>query len=444
MTVYTDGANPLCASKTAAAGCWAVDETTWSYIAGSNAGGVVTWTVDGLDTSTTTPTIRRSSIVHVGISKRDVVGAVFYWSTTSAGIRRANITDATPEDYITGNPGTTYTSPTDKVNCVACHTVSRDGKYLAAPVQAMSGNGLWIAQVTANAPPTPLVKDVANTMGNGFASISPDDSQVAVAWNGKLWTVNRATGAFGQNIALGGNLQATHPDWSPDNTQLAFATGNGDAPANASIDLIPYLNPGWDAPTTLVASSGTGPMATSNLFPMFSPDGKWIAFSRGKGGHGDITAQLWVVGATPSAAPVEMINANRVVSNMLGDGQTENNQPTWAPPGDLYWVAFNSQRAYGVVNKPGTQQIWVAAVDPTKLGTGVDPSYPAFRLQFQGLTENNHRAFWTLDVRDNPDGGAPPDMAQPAGDMATMCIGNGMTCDPVRSLLRLELRMRLR
>jgi hypothetical protein len=129
------------------------------------------------------------------------------------------------------------------------------------------------------------------------------------------------------------------------------------------------------------------------------------------------------------SVPVEMINANRVVSNVLGDGQTENNQPTWAPPGDLYWVAFNSQREYGVVTKEGTQQIWVAAVDPSKLGGTIDPSYPAFRLQFQGLTENNHRAFWTLDVRDTPDGGV--DMAQPVTDMAHACKTAGASCDPV-------------
>jgi hypothetical protein len=37
-------------------------------------------------------------------------------------------------------------------------------------------------------------------------------------------------------------------------------------------------------------------------------------------------------------------------------------------------------------------------VDPTKIAQGMDPSYPAFRVPFQGLDENNHRAFWTLDI----------------------------------------------
>ena len=39
-------------------------------------------------------------------------------------------------------------TPTDKVKCVACHVVSRDGKYMAAPVSAMSGNSLWVMEVT--------------------------------------------------------------------------------------------------------------------------------------------------------------------------------------------------------------------------------------------------------------------------------------------------------
>jgi Tol biopolymer transport system component len=436
VTVYTDGTHALCAGKTPAAGCWEADETAWSYIAASNAGQTVTWTVDALDTTTATPTVRRAAPITLGFSKRDVAGAIFYWSTTSAGVRRANISAAVPEDYITGKPATTYTNPTNTVQCVACHTVSRDGKYLLAPVQASSGQSLWITQVTPTPPPTPLVTSIANTGGHGFATISPDDVTVVASWNGKLWPVDRATGVASPNIALGALMNGTMPDWSPDNTQLVFSTGSGDGPSGASLAVIPYNNGTWGAARSIVAAN-----TLSNLFPSFSPDGKWIAYSRGKGGHGDLTAQLNVV-AQDGTGPIQLTNADCMVNNTNTMNAvppkntsclTENNQPTWAPPGDLYWVAFNSQRAYGVVTQPGTQQIWVAAVDPNKLGGGMDPSYPAFRLQFQGLNENNHRAFWTMDIRDNlpADGGVPPDMSMPPGDMAHMCIANGATCDPV-------------
>ena len=418
VTLFTDGQHALCRTKPGAA-CWEADEMAWWYIAGANAGETVVVTVDALDTSTTPATIRRSVPITIGFSKQNVDGAIFYWSTTSAGIRRANISAAVPENYIVGRPPTTYANPADQVKCVACHVVSRDGKYMLAPVSASSGNSLWIMEVTRAAPPTPLVKEVPNTSGKGFATISPDNARVVAAWGGKMWMLDRATGATTGQLPLAG-MSGTHPDWSPDGKQLVFATGKGDAPGGAGLATIPWSNGAWGTPQVIAPPAGS-----SNLFPMHSPDSAWIAYSRGKGGHGDLTAQLWVVRAA-GGAPIELVKANRVVSNQMGDGQTENSQPTWAPPGDYQWIAFNSQREYGLVLPKGTQQIWVAAIDPAKAAQGVDPSYPAFRLQFQGLDEDNHRAFWTLDVRDPgpvPDAGAPPD-----GPSAPVCVRNGAAC----------------
>ncbi len=417
VTIFTGGAHMLCAGKTPAAGCWEADELAWSYIAASNAGETVTWTVDALDTTTTPATVRRGTAITIGFSKHDVSGAIFYWSTTSAGVRRANVADAVPEDYIIGKPGTIY--PGDQVKCVACHVVSRDGKYMAAPVSASSGNSLWILGVTAMAPPDPLVKQVANTGGHGFATISPDDAYVVAAWGGAMWSVDLATGAFIGDLPLAG-MKATQPDWRPDQSELVFANASGDAPAGASLALMSFTAGTWGAPSVLAPAAGK-----SNLFPMFSPDGQWVAYSRGKGGHGDLSAQRYLV-PEAGGTPVELVNANRVVSNQMGTGQTENSQPTWAPPGDLNWIAFNSQREYGVVSPAGTQQIWVTAVDTDTALSGADPSFPAFRLQFQGLAENNHRAYWTQDIRkppNAPDAGPPPDSG--------MCIAAGGTCDPV-------------
>jgi hypothetical protein len=426
VTVYSNGQHADC--TTAGSGCWEADEESWFLIAYGNAGQTVQVTVDGLDTTTQPATVRRSQPITIGFSKQDVTGAIFYWSTTSAGIRRANIAASRPEDYITGKPSTTYANPADQVKCVACHVVSRDGKYMVAPVDAASGKSLWVMEVTKDAPPNPLVKKIANTDSHGFATISPDDATVIAAFMGKMWTVDRATGAFGANLPLG-TLKATHPDWSPDGKQVVFATAAGDAPAGAALATIPFQNGQWGTPQTLVPPPMNGnKVAGTNLFPMHSPDGKWVAFTRGvKGGHGDLSYQLWT---TPAAggAPVELVNANRVVSNAVTDGLHENAQPTWAPPGDFHWVAFNSVRPYGVVLPKGTQQIWVAAVDPAKLAQGgVDPSYPAFRLQFQGLKEDNHRAYWTLDVR-YPDQPPPP---PPPTDGGEMCVPEGERCDLV-------------
>jgi hypothetical protein len=426
VTVYNDGVHGLCAGANPPAGCWEVDEQAWNFIAASNAGKTATWTVDALDTTTSPATVRRSEAITIGFSKQDVEGAIFYWSTTSAGVRRGKISKQDPEDYIVGKPGTTYPDG-DQVKCVACHVVSRDGKYMAAPVSADSGGSLWILEVTVDPPPTPLVKVVEETGGHGFATISPDNVNVVAAWKGKMWRVDRATGAYIDELPTGA-LEGTHPDWSPLGMEVVFATGAGDSPGGSSLAKIPFLGDAWGQPAELLAPPNGG----SNLFPMFSPDAAWIAFAQGNGGHGDPSAQLMVIDSA-GGQPVELIQANRVTSNQMTDGQYQNSQPTWAPPGDYDWIAFNTKREYGVVLDEGTQQIWVAAIDTEKAALGMDPSYPAFRVPFQGLEENNHRAFWTLDISDGTGGSGGMGAGGEGGGGQTCAdiLGVGEVCDPL-------------
>jgi WD40 repeat protein len=427
LTVFTDGANPLCAGKNPAAGCWEADATAWAYLAGSNAGATVTWNLDALDTSTPTPTVRRAArAITIGFSKRNVNGAIFYWSTSAAGVRRANIADPAPEDYVAA--GTAYTSPSDTVKCVACHVVSRDGQYLVASTQSQQwAQTQWVYQVTAQPPPGRLLEGLANTNGHTFATISPDDRYlVASSGAGAMWQLDRATGTKLVDLPLGG-VFGTQPDWSPDNTQIVFSVGKGDGSSPSAIDVLGFGGgTTWSGPpVTLVANGGK-----ANLFPQFSPDGRYVAFARGNSAaHGEKTLHLQLTAAQPGSTVVALDNANCKLNNGPDNCDTENSQPTWAPPGDLQWIAFNTQRAYGVVSPGGVQQIWVAAVDPAALGGTADPSFPAFRLQFQGLAENNHRAYWTLDIRETPP--PPPVDAGPGPD--AMCIQTGHTCDQVGS-----------
>jgi hypothetical protein len=428
VTVFSDGVHPTCtaANPNPPAGCWEADEKAWAFIAASNAGSTATMTLDALDAGMPAK-IHRAAAITIGFSKQDVKGAIFYWSTTSAGVRRGRLTQKDPENYVAGKPPTDYTAAGKGiVKCVACHTVSRSGKTMVAPTQSSVFEGMWIYQVTPDAPPKPIVTPVANTKGHGFGTISPDDTRVVVAYGGKMWEVNAADGMKIVDLPLAGKL-GTHPDWSPDNTQLAFATGSGDAPGGASIALIPYMgNDTWGMPKVLQAPK-TG---LSNISPMFSPDGKWIAYGMGKGGHGDVTEQLLLVNAA-GGTPIELIAANRVVNNGTTLGQHQNASPTWAPPGDLNWVAFNSMRPYGVVLPQGTQQIWAAAIDLDKAAKGQDASYPAFRIPFQGLAENNHRAFWTLDISMSSSSSSSSSSSGGGGMMCMTKLALGAKCDPL-------------
>jgi hypothetical protein len=425
VVVFTDGAHGLCATANPAAGCWEVGETVWDFIAGSNAGATAEWTVEALDTSTDPPTIRQSAPITLGFSKQDVKGAIFYWSTTSAGIRRGRISEQNPEDYVVGKPAATQYG-NDAIRCVACHVVSRDGKYLAAPTESLDTKSLWVYEVTAAAPPNPLVTSIANTGGHGFATISPDDVNMVASYKGLMWQLDRATGTKIGDLPLG-STKGTQPDWSPAGDEVVYANQDGDAPSGAGLSRIPFNNGTWGSPSVFLPP----PSGKSNLFPMFSPNADWIAFAQGKGGHGDDTAQLFVIASQGSTTPIEMVNANRVTSNETTDGQYQNSQPTWAPPGDLHWVAFNTKREYGVVSPEGRQQIWVAAVDTTKAGMGVDPSYPAFRVPFQGLNEDNHRAFWTLDITEGSGGGGGGGGGTTTGGGCSTILTTNDPCDPL-------------
>lgn len=422
IAIYTDGVHPDCANNASAA-CWEADASTWLAIAGSNAGAAVHLTIDGVAQGDST--VYRAPGIDLGFSKRDVRGAIFYWSTTAAGIRRASVSDNAPEAYVVAKPVPTILNGSSKVQCVACHTVSRSGKKLFAGTQTSTATGEFVYDVTLQPPPNPVLTTQISTQNKGFGAFSPDDKRVVATVGNLLAEFDATTGAKATNLPV---PAGTNPDWSPTGAEVAYSDVGGDSPGNANLKVIGYDAGTWGTPRLLAASSGQ-----TNLFPSYSPDGQYIAYSRGKGGHGDKTLQLFLVKADGSAAPVELLTANRVLNNCIGvtcdangrtNGQYENNMPTWAPPGDLLWIAFNSVRPYGVVYPTGgTQQIWVTAVDPSKLGKtapdggALDPTYPAFRFAFQDLAENNHRAFWTLDVRvPEPDAGT--------------CAASGASCDP--------------
>src|SRR6185312_13403705 len=124
-----------CAAVATTAGCWQADATTWSAIAGSNAGSTVDLEIDGEASSGAT--VYGSTHETLGFSKRDVPGAIFYWAASVGGIQRVTVSDVAPENYLV--PGTVLPN-TATVSCAACHALSRDGKFLAVSGAATGTN----------------------------------------------------------------------------------------------------------------------------------------------------------------------------------------------------------------------------------------------------------------------------------------------------------------
>jgi hypothetical protein len=426
VRVYTDGAHMLCANATPAAGCWEAPDDVWSWIASTNAGEEVQLKVAGA-LRAQPGTFYESGPLRIAFSRRDVRGVIFYWSTTSAGIRRSSVSNLPSDDYLV--KGQTVSGTT--VACAACHTVSRDGKRLGAYV---NGN-LWLLAVTPTAPPPAILTGLPGPAPKRtWMTFAPDNTQIVVSSGGVLTRRDGTSGALLQNVSLPTGKYGTHPDWSPDWARIAITLSedaDSDNVSGSDIALVSFAD-GGTADTQVLVPRGTA--AETNAYPSFSPDGRYVTFVRSaRGTHGDTTAKLWLVGATGGGA-ARLDAANFVVNNATVPDTTnmENNMPTWAPRGDLDWIAFNSKRDYGVV-AAGREQIWIAGVDLGRLDGGLDPSYPAFRLPFQDLAENNHRPFWALDIRrDLPDGGVP---AQDGGvEDGGTCFTEGTACD--QSLLQ--------
>lgn len=372
VTVYTS--NPS----------WEPTDEQWDWIAESNRGDSVKLTVSALDTAAPTQVWVSGSITLL-YSAAEVEGAIYYWATGSKGVMKALVSDRVPEKFFTDPKAT------DADTCVACHTLSRDGKRLAV---GYGGEKLKEVSVPARTAIVPATG--APTRESGWTTFSPDGKQLLVASKGVLTLIDSDTGApIGAGVVPLAGALATHPDWSAigDKVVVSIGTkvGNKDV-EGGSIAIVPFAAGVWGAPQIIVQSTGA---TDNNFFPVFSPDSKWIAYVNATTKSKDATTAVLKLVPTAGGTPIEMVRLNHRVNNADGVMGVGDSMPTWAPstkPG-VFWLAFSSVRAYGSVRPVDKKldQIWISAIDPTK----PDPGYSGFWAPFQALPEGNHRAFWT-------------------------------------------------
>lgn len=354
LTVYTTGTS------------WTADEPTWAALVGTNAGGAVEVELSLLVGSE----VWSEEIITVNVNRFDARGNIYYWSTSASGIRRIPY-GGNAEDFLTAAT-TGY--------CVGCHSVR--GDQIAFTYDG--GNGaLGLRNISTGA--DVLHRD-SGVMGN-FNTISPDGNWMVVAYAGALLLYDARTGAFVQDLGIG--QPATHPDWSPDGTQLVVVLRSAEGEdwtfsggRLAIVDVGP--GPTFGAPR-LLHDPGAGLNA---YYPSWSPDGAWVAFNVSTGdGYADPDAMVWVIDGEGQRA-IELTEAN-VTSGIT------NSLPRWAPlpDDDVLWLAFSSNRVYGTVTA-GNPQLWVTGFDPVRAAAGADPSWPAFWLPGQEPSQNNHIPMW--------------------------------------------------
>jgi len=367
---------------------WLADETTWQWLAHSNAGQAVTVQLQAVDVDNP-GTIYQSAPITIFFSASDVLGAIYYWSTGTEAVMKGRPGDSTPEQF--------WSTPEDGT-CVACHTVSRNGERLVVGYGGENLQEVGIENKNVIIP--------EDRWKMGWGTFSPDASKIVFAESGQLRLIDADTGdPIGPNeglIDLGMEREANHPDWAPTGEYLAVALSDkadNKGIEGAAIARIPYNGGNWGQPEILVPSAGGD---DNNFFPSYSPDSRFIAYANAQGKSKDAaTAVIRLISADGTQGPVDLARLNTRVNQADGVAEIGNSMPTWAPTtvAGIQWLAFSSLRDYGkVLVDEGRDQLWIAAIDVGVFGTGGDPSFAAFWAPFQDVEESNHRAFWAFDT----------------------------------------------
>ena len=241
----------------------------------------------------------------------------------------------------------------------------------------------------------------------GFATFSPDDARVVATVERQARGVRSRRPAHARSPTSRSAPQARNPTGRRTTRSSSYSDQGRRLAGRREPRVIPCDRAARGARRVIA-----GPPAgrATNLFPSFSPDGDVdrVLARQGRPRRHDRCSSGW---RRPTAAtPVELVNANRVVNNAVTRRPVSR---TTCRPGRRRATTTGSRSTrcapYGVVCPTGgTQQIWVAAIDQPSSGSrgGWTRASRRSASRSRGSTENNHRAFWTPDVRDIPDAGS--------------------------------------
>jgi hypothetical protein len=319
-------------------------------------------------------------------------GSVYYWELPdqcgngNGRILRIKPDSDQPDEFF--QPGT----------CFGCHTVSRNGKRMAAEFDngngplytvALDQNPVGYGEISPNNPSKNYIFSAFNDKGDKLLACDNSASDPSQA---TLQIVDSTSGAVLNPNAMGSGCG--EPAWSPDGKKIAGICGLGNGG-------------GWvfDASSGNLAIADVGPDGTSvsnvqtivpqaggdgrPAYPSFSPDSKFLTFGRPTAGSRSTgNGKLYLVGQDGSGL--------QELSTASSDGRSFN--PVFAPlrAGGYYWIVFITRRDYGhkLVGQD-RQQLWITAVDDPPAGG--DPSHPPFYMRGQEDCGKSENAYYALD-----------------------------------------------
>jgi len=448
---------------------WLVDRTAWEVLARTDPADPLIMAVDRWEASSG-ETIGGDP-VSIQFASAALTGSVYYWDIAAGRILRIDDGTADAVPFMPSPPGAI--NPEER--CVGCHTVSNSGRYMVGRL----GGGQNIAAVfdltldlTGDPPPTefPLQRAAPTSPQWWFSTWSPDDTRLAttIGESGTSGGILQLVDPFsGTVLSWAGTVPSnlTHPAWSPDGTQIAYAGNvNGWGGINTAGDI---GSVDVTAPDTLGASrvlhsgaslAGAPEGGVADSYPTWTPDSAKIAFGHGTGSRSeDQSGSLYIMNRDGS----DVVRLDAV--NSAGH---DDFQPRFSPfdEGGYFWLSFLSRRDYGNA-EVGTrgrsfQQIWVTAIRKDA-APGTDPSSVPYWVPGQRTTTRNISAYWAPrpcredgescsvgseccggDCRPGDDGALvcappPPDRCRESGET---CSSDADCCEGLSCLGRVCLR----
>ena len=383
-----------------------VSDADWRMLVKSAGNGPLTFEIAHWNQ---TSSVSAAPLRTVHMITADVTGAIYYWNLGQGQMERIDAAGRAPAIK---NPPV---QPSTQSRCVACHTVSHDGRYLSG---SLWGGGLQggvfdmsdPAVQTSDPAPTlaPVVEN--STYTQLFSTFNQDATRLMINAATGLAVIDPRTGATvpttGTPLPTAG---AAHPAWSPDGTSVAIINNislNGAASpwavdyTRGDLQVIP-AGPGdsFGAPANLVAAAQVDPAFSAPSWPTFSPDSQWIVYGAGVHSRG-------AEGTTIHPGALFMANKNGGATVRL-DVACGNARlcylPNFSPydAGGYYWLVFYSFRDYGnaLAGTKGTarRQMWITAIDKSKLGAGgTDASSVSYWVPDQDVQTANMSAFWAV------------------------------------------------
>ncbi|MFH2204709.1 MAG: hypothetical protein ABIJ96_16465 [Elusimicrobiota bacterium] len=149
-----------------------------------------------------------------------------------------------------------------------------------------------------------------------------------------FWDIVIADRATGELVPLKGAADAaaveTFPSWSADDKRVAFVRNEG--MGKMDIYTVEYNGGKGGQAQPLAGASGNG---SDNYFPEFSPDGRWLAFTRGNASGGPFARDSSDIYIVPAAGG----RARRLESNVEG---VMDSWHSWSS--DSRWLLYSSKR----------------------------------------------------------------------------------------------------